>query len=145
MTLPQWAKNGWLRPHSTSAQEIGNLLAVVDRDLADAAADISADGRFGIAYSASLRLCTVLLYASGYRAEKNLQHYRTIQALPLILGPSRTQDAEYLETCRRRRNKLEYDAIGGATVGDADELAAFSRQLRDDVLTWLREHHPELA
>ena len=48
--------------------------------------DISADWRFGIAYNAALKLCTILLYAEGYRPEKTLQHYRTIQALPLILG-----------------------------------------------------------
>jgi hypothetical protein len=30
------------------------------------------------------------------KAERNLQHYRTIQALSLILGPERKNDAEYL-------------------------------------------------
>jgi hypothetical protein len=29
---------------------------------------------------------TILMHAEGYRAEKNLQHYRTSQALQLILG-----------------------------------------------------------
>ena len=36
MTLRQWADNGWLKSHKTSAAEIGNLLAIVDRDLKDA-------------------------------------------------------------------------------------------------------------
>lgn len=31
----------------------------------DAAGSISADWRFGIAYNAALKLCTILLYASG--------------------------------------------------------------------------------
>ena len=47
---------------------------------------ILGDWRFGIAYNTALKLCTILLYASGYRAERTLQHYRTIQAMPLILG-----------------------------------------------------------
>jgi hypothetical protein len=36
MTLKQWQDNGWLRPHATSPEEIGNLLAIVGRDLEDA-------------------------------------------------------------------------------------------------------------
>jgi hypothetical protein len=86
MTLQQWADNGWLEPHVTSPEEIANLLAIVDRDLSDAGGGISPDWRFGIADNAALKLCTILLYAEGYRASRMLQHYRTIQALPLILG-----------------------------------------------------------
>src|ERR1039458_2039724 len=84
MSLKQWESNGWLKPHKTSAEEIGNLLAIVKRDLHDAQeTGISTDWRFGIAYNAALKLCTVLLCAEGYRPDKNLAHYRTIQALPL--------------------------------------------------------------
>jgi len=44
MTLKQWADNGWLKPHKTSAGEIGNLMAIVERDLKDAVeGSISAD------------------------------------------------------------------------------------------------------
>jgi len=68
MSLKQWADNGWLKPHKTSRREIGSLLAIARRDLADARADtISDDWRFGIAYNAALKLCTVLLRAEGYR------------------------------------------------------------------------------
>lgn len=87
MTLKQWLENSWLRRHQTRPREISDLLQIVDRDLEDAKkGHISSDWRFGIAYNAALKLCTILLYAEGYRAEKMLQHYRTIQALPLILG-----------------------------------------------------------
>jgi hypothetical protein len=36
MTLKQWSANGWLKTHKTSKQEIGNLLAIVERDIKDA-------------------------------------------------------------------------------------------------------------
>ena len=144
MSLKQWANDGWLRPHKTSAQEIADLLAIVDRDLADAEGDISADWRFGIAYNGALKLCTILLYASGYRAEKNLQHYRTIAALPLILGEPRKDDADYLEICRVKRNTVEYDRAGAATMADALELVEFARDLRSEVVEWLKQQHPEL-
>ena len=144
MSLQQWASSGWLRPHQTSREELGNLLAIVDRDLADAGGGISADWRFGIAYNAALKLCTVLLYASGYRPEKAMAHYRTLQALPVILGEERKEDAAYLDACRAKRNAVEYDYVGGATAADADELIEFVRQLRPDVQRWLRTHRPEL-
>ena len=144
MSLQQWASSGWLRPHQTSREEVRNLLAIADRDLADAGSGISDDWRFGIAYNAALKLCTVLLYAAGYRPEKALAHYRTIQALPLILGESRKADADYLDACRTKRNTVEYDYVGGATAADADELIEFVRQLQPDVKGWLRQHRPEL-
>jgi len=144
MTLQQWADNGWLEPHVTSAEEIANLLAIVDRDLADAGGEISPDWRFGIAYNAALKLCTILLYAEGYRAARMMQHYRTIQALSLILGPEHRADADYLDACRKKRNIVEYDYVGGATVNEASELATYVMELRKKVLNWLKEKHPPL-
>jgi hypothetical protein len=144
MSLKQWEANGWLRKHETSPDEINNLLMIVDRDLKDASEGISADWRFGIAYNAALKLCTVLLYAEGYKAERTLQHYRTIQALPLILGQEKAKDANYLDACRSKRNIVEYDYVGGATDDDADELIEYGKELRDDVMAWLKKAHPGL-
>jgi hypothetical protein len=144
MSLKQWEANGWLRKHETSLEEIRNLLMIVDRDARDASEGISADWRFGIAYNAALKLCMALLYAAGYKAERTLQHYRTIQALPLILGPEKKEDAAYLEACRSKRNIVEYDYVGGATDDDADELLAFVQELKKEVEVWLIEYHPDL-
>ena len=144
MSLEQWAKNGWLRPHKSSRKEIAGLLAIVDRDLEDAEGDISDDWKLGIAYNAALKLCTILLHASGYRPEKNLAHYRTLQALPLILGRERKDDANYLDACRIKRNTAEYDYAGAATEQDAKELVNFAKELREEVIEWLRKNHLEL-
>jgi hypothetical protein len=134
-----------LRPHQSSPQEIDDLFAIVKRDLADAVGAISPDWRFGIAYNAALKLCVILLHASGYRPEKTLQHYRTIAALPEILGEHWRDAADYLETCRRKRNIVEYDRVGVVTEQDASELAAFCKELRQEALAWLNKNHPELA
>lgn len=143
MSLENWAKNGWLRPHKTSNQEIQNLLAIVERDLEDASqSNLSPDWRFGIAYNAALKLCTILLYSSGYRPEKSLAHYRTLQALPLILGEKWQDDASYLDTCRIKRNIVEYDYVGGATDKDADELINFVIELKIEVEKWLVKRTP---
>lgn len=145
MTLSQWAENGWLRTHKTSPKEIDNLLRIVNRDLLDAKGEISSDSRFGIAYNAALKLCTILLYAEGYKPEKALGHYRTIQALPLILGKTRKKDTAYLDACRSRRNTLEYDYVGGVTEEDVEELIEFVEGFKTEVLTWLNEHHSDLV
>jgi uncharacterized protein (UPF0332 family) len=144
MSLQQWLSNGWLRPHQTTAAQIADLLAIVERDLEDANRDLSPDWQFGIAYNAALKLCTILLYASGYRPEKNLAHYRTLAALPLILGKSHKDDADYLDTCRAKRNTAEYDAAGTVSRSEATELRTFTEQLQADVITWLKANHPTL-
>jgi hypothetical protein len=146
MSLKTWQSNGWLRPHQTTAAQLADLFAIVDRDLADARTKrLSTDWRFGIAYNAALKLCTILLYAEGYRPERALAHYRTLQALPLILGDARKDDADYLDACRAKRNIVEYDMAGQASAEEAGELVAFTGQLRTDVLAWLRKKHPSLC
>jgi len=138
---------GWLQRHKTSPQEIRDLWLIVDRDLADAASDgISADWQYGIAYNAALKLCTILLYAEGFKPAKGtMAHSRTLGALPHILGAKRQSDADYLEACRQKRNTVEYDHAGGATRQDAEELIQFGHELRAVVIDWLREKHPILA
>ena len=145
MSLSDWHKAGWLRAHKTSKRQVADLFAIVDRDLEDAGRGLSPDWQFGITYNAVLKLCTILLYAEGWRPEKNLAHYRTLQALPFILGESRRDDADYLDTCRSKRNTAEYDAPGQVTVSEAKELAAFARELRHDVIAWLAKRHPALS
>jgi uncharacterized protein (UPF0332 family) len=146
MTLQNWHNNRWLRPHRTTRTQIANLLAIADRDLEDArSARLSTDWQFGIAYNAALKLCTILLFAEGYRPESNLAHYRTLQALPLILGARHRDNADYLDTCRSRRNQVEYDMVGQTSADEARELIQFASDLRSDVLDWLRKKHPDLV
>lgn len=145
MRLQQWKANGWLQAHQTTPSQIADLLAIVDRDLEDSMRDLSPDWQFGIAYNAVLKLCTMVLYASGYRPEKNLAHYRTLAALPLILGDERKQDADYLDTCRAKRNTAEYDVAGTVSQSEADELRDFAKELRSEVTAWLKANHPALV
>jgi len=145
MTLKQWESNGWLKSEPTSRKEIDNLRAIVDRDLRDATGSVSPDWQFGIAYNAALKLCTILLRAEGFRPAHGLQHYRTIMAMPLILGDDRKEDANYLDSCRKKRNVVEYDYVGGASEDDAKELVRFADKFCQEVQTWLKKNHPELC
>src|SRR6266446_10935015 len=85
-SLQDWLKNGWLKAHQTSHQEIADLLAVANRDLAACRTPgLINDWRFNIAYNAALQLASAALAASGYRAER-ANHYRVIHSLELTLG-----------------------------------------------------------
>lgn len=144
MPLEQWLKNGWLKTHQPTQHEIAGLLAIVQRDFADAQTQtLSDDWKFGIAYNATLKLCAIVLHAEGYKAEKNLNHYRTIQALAEVF-PERKADVHYLDACRAKRNTAEYDCIGVVTQAAAHELIEFIQELLPLVLDWLQENHPEL-
>lgn len=140
MSLNDWAKNGWLRSHKPTKEEILNLLEIVERDLNDTSAQgLSDDWKFGIAYNAALKLCTILLHSSGYRPEKNLAHYRTLQSLPLILGDKHKPNADYLDACRKKRNETEYDFAGNVSEDEVQELIEFCKELKAEVLVWLKK------
>jgi hypothetical protein len=83
------------------------------------------------------RVCT--------RPERSLAHYRTLQALPLILGKEKEGDATYLDKCRKTRNTAEYDQIGVTTVSDAEELIEFVEDLKFEAKQWLKSNHKDIS
>lgn len=145
MSLSDWVKAGWLKPQTPTRDQISKIFGVVDRDLEDSKAALSPDGRFNIAYNAALQLCAIVLLAEGWKPDKLNAHHRTISALPLIVGKERQDDADYLDTCRAKRNGLEYDAAGKVSPNEAKELRVFAVELRERVIDWLTAAHPELS
>lgn len=144
MNLADWERNGWLTKHKTSPGEIRDLLAVVDRDLKDSAAEaISADGRLNIAYNAALKAATAALAAAGYRATREQHHYRVIQSLAGTIGAAPALIVVF-ESFRKKRNIADYERAGVASVVEAREMRAFARDLRDSVVSWLHRRHPQL-
>jgi len=144
-SLEIWLQQGWLRTHSTSAQELSAQLAAADRDLEDARKDLSASWRFAIAYTAALRLCGVVLSAAGYRATREQKHYRTIAAVPLVVGQELEELTTYLNKCRSKRHEVTYDSVTTVSQEEATELIAAAEELRDMVRDWLVHEHGELA
>ena len=142
--MQQWTANGWLRPHTTSRREIGDLLAAAERDIRDAKKDLSPDWAFNIAYNAARSLCTVALYAAGYRAERDSNHYYTIGALGYILGSDAGDLPRLLESCRKKRNIATYESVGAVSADEANELLHAAAELRGKVIRWLTAEHGEL-
>jgi hypothetical protein len=137
---------GRLKRHSPSPAETGDLLALAERQLADAAATgLSPDGRFAAAYSAAITLATAVVRASAYRVAGAPGHHRlTIELLPVFLGDGQRRGATYLDACRRKRNVAQYDRADTISLAESRALRAATRELQDEVLAWLTEVHPEL-
>jgi hypothetical protein len=140
MSIDNFIKSGVLIMQESSKDEIADLLKIVERDLEDSAqTEISDDWQFGIAYNAALKLANILVRASGYRVKGQGHHMNTIAMIPLILGSHKKDDSEYLDTCRRKRNIVEYDCVGGATSEDVKELREFVKEFQQEVLSWLEK------
>jgi hypothetical protein len=147
MSLDQWLQNGWLQRREASVAEIQQLCQVVDRDLADAqAVGLSADGRFQHAYDAALQLCMLALRASGYQVAKGSGHHKHgIDSLRHTLGSQYAATADHIERCSRLRGQAVYERVGVVNKKDAEDLIELARQLRAEVVKWLKAQHPRLV
>jgi len=118
---------------------------VVERDVADAGIEgLSADRRFSTAYNAALQVASIALHAAGYRAVGAGHHWTTIQSLPAVMGREAQERADYLDSCRTKRNITNYDRAGEVSEDEAEEILDEVRRFREDLITWLKAEHPEL-
>ena len=144
MSLSEWVAHGWVVPHAAGREEIGDLLGVVDRDLADAtAARLSADWRLNIAYNAALQAATAALAAWGFRAARESHHYRVIQSLRHTLGWDKSRISQF-DRFRKKRNIGGYERAGMVSDIEAKEMLQLAERLRAEVTDWLRANHPNL-
>jgi hypothetical protein len=137
LSIDNLIKIGVLEEEPFSQQEIDDLFQIVERDLNDSAnTELSYDWQFGIAYNAALKLANILVRMSGYRVKGQSHHMYTFAMIPKILGLDKKADADYLDTCRRKRNTVEYDYVGGASKEDVEELRKFTIEFKMIVEKW---------
>jgi len=118
---------------------------VAERDLRDACTPgLSADARLTIAYNAALQCATAALAASGYRPVREAHHVRVIESLEFTIGWE-AEDIRTLERFRRQRHRAWYERAYTTSEAEANEMLALAEKLRDDVLAWLRAHHPSFV
>jgi hypothetical protein len=113
--LPELLQSRRLHRHQTSRSEIDELRAVVERDLKDAAiVQLSSDRRFAVAYNAVQQLAKLVLACEGYRvsSSKSGHHATTFEAVGEILGSKHQALIDYFDTCRQKRNQVNYDHAG---------------------------------
>ena len=69
----------------------------------------------------------------------------SFEAVELALGPSVTNLASYFETCRRKRNILDYDSAQVVTETEAKELVEKAEELCTLVEQWIAQHHTQFT
>lgn len=144
MSLTTWSEHRWLTEHVSSLDEVAGLLAIVDRDLGDAATErLSPDWRLGISWNAILHLALLALATAGYRPARDRHHERAIASLHHTIGLTQ-QRVDLLDAIRRKRNASSYDRAGTVSASEAEEVYVLARTLRVEVLAWLGREHPEL-
>ncbi|MEW6231659.1 MAG: SAV_6107 family HEPN domain-containing protein [Chloroflexota bacterium] len=137
---------GRIHPHHTNPQEIANLFAVIERDLADAAIQgLSTDRRFATAYNAALQAAMVVLYCEGYRTTGLAHHATAFEFVRMALGPSVGPLMDYFDHCRTRRSRVEYERVEHVSETETAHLLAEARVFRDTVRAWIERVHPELV
>ena len=132
-----------IKSHRTSRQELDDLRDVVERDIQDAAVPaLSADRRFATAYNAVLQLAKMAIACAGYRVVGPGHHVTTFEAIEIAMGSSVSALAAYFDTCRRKRNQVDYNRANAATETEAAELLSKAEEFRELVEKWICKHHP---
>ena len=146
MSLKAWLAKGALQAHKPSAKEIAGLVALADRNLADAGIrGLSAEGRLQFAYNAALAVATAALHAAGYRTNSNVpgHHAVSVESLQHTIGAGAAL-VRKLDAFRRKRNRVSYDAPAAVSAREAADMLALAAQLRRDVEAWMRAKHAAL-
>jgi len=144
MSLQNWEKNSWLVKHKPTAGEIAQLLGLADRDLKDSRAEgLTADWKLNIAYNSALQTATAALLACGYRASREMHHYRVIGSLAYTIGAD-VNLINKLDKFRKKRNISDYEIAGAISEGEAKEMFQLAKELRKEVEVWLGKVHPKL-
>ena len=135
-----------IKRHKTSRQELADLRNVVERDLRDAGVEVlSVDRRFATAYNAVLQLAKMAVACAGYRVAGLGHHQTTFEALELAMGRSVSDLAAYFDTCRRKRNQVDYDLAHAVTETEMEELIENAKEFRRLVEQWISKHYHHYA
>lgn len=82
---------------------------------------------------------------AGYRVTAKTGHHRvTLDAITLAVGAAASSYADYFETCRRKRNVIDYTRSDVASDSEADELVKMAREFDALVETWIGAKFPNL-
>lgn len=144
MTLENLLSAGQLKEHSTSVEEVRQLLVSVRRNLADAQVTaVSDETRFDAAYKGIMQLAMLALLVNGYRPSSSSggHHMIMIQSLPKTIDlPKETMIV--LDALRRKRNAADYM---GSYVDRAAVDAAITEgeALLTTVERWIAKNRPE--
>ncbi len=119
---------------------------LIARDLKDAGvAEVSADRRFATAYNAALQAANMAVACAGYRISSPTGHHKVaLESAKLALGKAANKYSDYFETCRRKRNMIDYTRTRMATDTEAKEAVQRAREFVELVEDWITKNYPAL-
>src|SRR3989442_9206168 len=119
---------------------------LIARDLEDAAvAGLSADRRFATAYNAALLAANMAIACAGYRVTAKIGHHKiSFDSMKLALAAGADKYVDYFETCRRKRNVIDYTRSHVATETEAKEILEKSKEFYEFVEGWVDLRFPNL-
>ena len=80
----------------------------------------------------------------GYRMSKVGHHRVSLESTKLVLGKPAHKYADYFETCRRKRNTIDYTFSNVATETEAKEILVEAKEFYNQVEDWIAKNHPSL-
>ena len=139
------AHKHWLQEHQTSAWEVGEQLAKIDRDIQAAENECLEDWKLIKALNAILGCAETALRVKGYRLRHSSSHHaQIIQTLEFTLGVELRLITK-LDGFRKKRNVTEYDRAGSVSAQEAEEALKFAKFLKNELEQWLKEKYPHLV
>src|ERR1700735_1282363 len=146
MTWTSLLANKEAQKHKTSKKELDNMRALIARGLADAdLAGLSADRRFATAYNAALQAANMAIACAGDRIVGKVGHHPgSFESTKMVVGKAAHKYADYFETCRRKRNTIDYTFSNVATDTEAKEIVVQAKQFYVEVEDWITKNHPAL-
>ena len=133
-----------MQAHQPSPNEIRDLVAIADRDIAAARTPgLHNDWSFNIAYNAALQIATAALAAAGYKAERMNHHYRVIDSLSETLGTD-SKTVAMFDLFRKKRNASDYERAGAVSDRDVEAMRELAEKLRKEFIPWIEKEHPDL-
>lgn len=107
-------KEGKIKTHRATPEEIKDILEVANRDLKFAKETMAHnwDWAFAIAYNAALSASRAYMYQEGFRPTSSESH-KTVWRFMLIALPEENHDRiHFFNRMRVKRNKNLYDQVG---------------------------------
>ena len=68
----------------------------------------------------------------------------SLESTKLVLGKPMHKYADYFETCRRKRNTIDYTFSNVATETEAKEILVQAKRFYGEVEDWIMKNHPAL-
>lgn len=145
MSLKNWAEAGWIRGRGTRS---GAHPEALEGGTSGLPASASRGPQCGLAthhrVHGSLNAAAAALMASGYRADRDQHHYRTLQSLQHSIGLD-PKECLVLDRFRKKRHVSTYDRPFTVTEYEVKEITKWAERILEEVVSWLEEHHPDLA